>query len=183
MNRPCLALLANRTVLLLVLSGTFAIPLRAQVDSTASSTVTPVRRQNAWASGGIGVGMGGAAIVDSGWYSDNNLVVGVHAAQVAELWGSAEVHDAALMVGVRNLDRHGLIMFAVGPARLGGKMYVGDPYIPRTVASNEFGMAVSAEAIINFNLVGIGFDAFAARSSNRLVEGVTLSLQVGWFGN
>jgi hypothetical protein len=172
----------NRAGLLLALSGMLPLPLCAQVDSTASSTVTPVRRQNAWASAGIGVGMGGLAMMGSGWYSDNNLVVGVHAAQVAELWGSTEVHDAALMVGVRNLDRHGLIMIAVGPARLGGKMYVGDPYIPRTAASNEIGMAVSAEATINFNLIGIGFDAFAARSSNRLVEGVTLSLQVGWFG-
>jgi len=62
-------------------------------------------------------------------------------------------------------------------------MYVGDLYIPRTVATNEIGMAMSAEAIINLPLVGIGLDAFAARSSNRLVEGVTLSLQVGWFGN
>jgi hypothetical protein len=175
--------LVNRAGLLLTLSGILPIPLCAQADSTASSTVIPVRRQNAWASAGIGVGNGGAAFVGSGWYSDNNLAVGAHAAQVAELWGSGEVHDAALMVGVRNLDQHGLIMIAVGPARLGGNMYVGDPYIPRTVATNEIGMAMAAEAIINFSLVGIGFDAFAARSSNRLVEGVTLSMQIGWLGN
>lgn len=143
----------------------------------------PLRQQNAWVSAGIGVGMGGAAVMGSGWYSDNNLVVGAHVAEVAELWGSTEAHDAALMLGVRNLSPHGLAMIAVGPARLGGKMYVGDPYIPRTVANYEIGIAVSAEAIINFSLVGIGFDAFAARSSNRLVEGVILSFQVGWLGN
>jgi hypothetical protein len=123
------------------------------------------------------------AMMGSGWYSNNNLVVGAHVAEVAELWGYDDVHDAALMVGVRNLDPHGLIMIAVGPARLGGRLYVGDPYVPRTVATNEIGMAVSAEAILNFSLVGIGLDAFAARSSNRLVEGVILSLQVGWLGN
>ena len=183
MNRPCLALRVNRAGLLLVLSGIFAIPLCAQVDSTASSNAIPLRRQNAWASAGIGVGVGGAALMGSGWYSDNNLVVGAHVAEVAELWGSTEAHDAALLVGVRNLSPHALALIAVGPARLGGKMYVGNPYIPRTVASYEIGMAVSAEAIINFSLVGIGFDAFAARSSNRLVEGVTLSFQVGWLGN
>jgi hypothetical protein len=117
----------------------------------------------------------------SAWYGNNDLVVGAHAAEVAELWGN-EVHDVALLVGVRNLSRHGLALIAVGPARLGGKMLVGDPYIRRTVARNEIGMALSAEAILNLPLVGIGLDAFAARSSNRLVEGVILSLQVGWLG-
>jgi len=168
--------------LLLALSGILPMPLRAQVDSAASSNVVPVRRQNAWISAGIGVGMGGVAGMGSAWYGNNDLVVGAHAAEVAELWGN-EVHDVALLVGVRNLSRHGLALIAVGPARLGGKMYVGDPYIPRTVAKNEIGVAMSAEATFTFRLVGIGLDAFAARSSNRLVEGVTLSIQVGWFGN
>jgi hypothetical protein len=127
------------------------------------------------------VGMGGVAGMGSAWYGNNDLVVGAHAAEVAELWGN-EVHDVALLVGVRNLSRHGLALIAVGPARLGGKMLVGDPYIRRTVARNEIGMALSAEAILNLPLVGIGLDAFAARSSNRLVEGVILSLQVGWLG-
>ena len=167
--------------MLLLLSGILPVALCAQVDSTASSNAVPLRRQNAWASVGIGVGMGGAAVMGSGWYSDKNLVFGAHVAEVAALWGP-EVHDAALLLGVRNLSPHGLIMIAAGPARLAGKMYMGDLYAPRTVARNEIGMAVSAEAIINFSLVGIGLDAFAARGSNRLVEGVILSLQFGWFG-
>ena len=176
------ACLVNRAGLLLTLSVILPLPLCAQVDSTASSTATPVRRQNVWVSAGIGVGMGGVAGIGSGWYANNDLVFGAHVAEVSALWGP-EVHDAALLIGFRNVSRHGLALIAVGPARLGGKMYVGDPYIPRTVASNEIGMAMSAEAIINLPLVGIGLDAFAARSSNRLVEGVTLSLQVGWSGN
>ena len=121
-------------------------------------------------------------MIGSGWYANNDLVFGAHVAEVSALWGP-EVHDAALLIGFRNVSRHGLALIAVGPARLGGKMYVGDLYIPRTVATNEIGVAMSAEAIINLPLIGIGLDAFAARSSNRLVEGVTLSLQVGWFGN
>jgi hypothetical protein len=48
MNRSCRASLLKRAALLLSLSGTLPLPLRAQVDSTASSTVIPVRRQNAW---------------------------------------------------------------------------------------------------------------------------------------
>jgi hypothetical protein len=125
--------------------------------------------------------MGGLAALASGWYGNNDVVYGVHVAEVTSLWGP-EVHDAALLIGFRNVSQHGLALIAVGPASLGGKMYVGDLYVPRTVAANEIGMAVSAEAIINFSLIGIGLDAFAARSSNRLVEGVTLSLQIGWLG-
>jgi hypothetical protein len=125
--------------------------------------------------------MGGVAVMGSGWYGNNDLVFGAHVAEVSALWGP-EVHDAALLVGFRNVSRHGLALIAVGPAGLGGKMYVGDPYISRTVAKNEIGMALAAEAIFTFRLVGIGVDAFAARSSNRLVEGVILSLQVGWLG-
>lgn len=119
----------------------------------------------------------------SGWYSNNHLVVGAHAAEVAEWWEASEVHDAALLFGVRNLRENGLLMIATGPARLGGLRYVGDPDIPRVVARHEYGMAVSAEAILNLPVVGIGFDAFVARSENRRVEGVVLSLQLGWFGN
>ena len=118
----------------------------------------------------------------SGWYSNNHLVVGAHAAEVAEWWGNDDVHDAALLLGVRNLRENSLLMIAAGPASLGGLRYVGDPYIPRAVARHEYGMAVAAEAILNLHLVGIGFDAFVARSANRLVEGVTLSLQLGWLG-
>lgn len=183
MNRLCLAVLANRAGVLLVLSGILPGALGAQVDSTGSSNAEPSRRQDAWVSAGIGVGLHGVAAMGSGWYSNNNFVVGAHAADVTQLWGP-DVHDAALMIGVRNLSPHSLIMIAAGPAVLGGQLYVGDPYTPPNgVKSNEIGMAVSAEAIINLSQVGIGFDAFVARSENRLVEGVILSLQVGWLGN
>ena len=53
----CVAGLMNRAGLLLTLSGILPIPVCAHVDSTAASTGTPVRRQNAWVSAGIGVGM------------------------------------------------------------------------------------------------------------------------------
>jgi len=66
---------------------------------------------------------------------------------------------------------------------LGGQLYVGNPYVPRTVAKYEVGFALSALTIVNFSEVGIGLDAFLAQSGNRLVEGITLSLQAGWLGN
>jgi hypothetical protein len=181
MNTSCPAFLLSRIALLLLLSGIVPQSVRAQVDSIDSSKVEPARRQNAWVSAGIGIGAGGMAFAGSGWYSSNHLVAGVHAADVASLWGP-EVHDAALLFGVRNLRHDGLFMIAAGPARLGGKMYAGNLYVPRTVAPYEVGIAVSAEAIVNFPIVGIGFDGFVARSGNRLVEGVTLSFQVGWLG-
>ena len=165
----------KRAGLLLTLSGFLPVLLWAQVDSIA------LGRQNAWVSAGIGAGLGGVAGMASGWYSNNHLVVGAHAAEVAN-WDN-DVHEAALLLGVRNLRENKLLMIASGPARLGGDLGAGGRYIPRTVARNEIGMAVAAEATINFPLFGIGFDAFVARTENRLVEGVVLSLQLGWFGN
>lgn len=183
MIRPCLAPLVRRAGLLLALTEFLPVLLCAQIDSTASSTAVPLRRQNVWASAGIGVGQGGGAGMASGWYSNNHFVVGAHAAEVSDLWDSHEVHDVALMLGVRNLSKHGLLLIAVGPSRLGGDLYVGSRFGPRTVARNEIGMAVAAEAIANLPIVGIGFDAFVALSQNRLVKAVVLSLQVGWLGN
>jgi hypothetical protein len=202
MNTSCLAFLLRRTALLLVLSGTLPLSARAQVDSTNSSgaqvdsmksfrvhvdstnsaKVEADRRQNFWLSAGIGAGLHGVAVTGSGWYSNNHLVVGSQAAQVAQLWGP-EVHDFALLFGLRNLNPNSMILVAAGPAVLGGKLYVGNLYVPRTVKTYEAGIALSAQARVNFSELGIGLDGFVAQSGNRLVEGVTLSLQAGWLGN
>jgi hypothetical protein len=101
-TRLCLAALVNRVGLLVVLSGIIPLPLCAQVDSTASSKVEPLRRENVWVSAGIGVGMGGLAAAASGWYANNDVVYGAHVGDVSALWGP-EVHDAALLVGFRNV--------------------------------------------------------------------------------
>jgi hypothetical protein len=177
---------------MLLLGGTLPLSLRAQVDSTRSSRVHvdtansakvgADRRQNFWLSAGIGAGLRGLAVTGSGWYSNNHLVVGAQAAQVTQLWGP-EVHDVALLVGLRNLNPHSMILIAAGPAVLGGKLYVGNLYVPREVAKYEAGIALSAQARVNFSEVGIGLDGFVAESANRLVEGVTLSFQAGWLGN
>jgi hypothetical protein len=175
--KSCPAFLLTRTALLLLLGGTLPLSLRAQVDST-----NPSRRQDFWLSAGIGGGLGGVAVTGGTWYSNNHLVVGAHGAMVSDLWGP-EVHDVALLVGARNLNPNTMLMIAAGPAVLGGKFYVGNRYLPRTVATYEVGFAVSALATVNVSVVGIGFNAFVAQSGNRLVEGVTLSIQAGWLGN
>jgi hypothetical protein len=192
MNKSCPAFLFRRTALLLLLSGTLPLSLRAQVDSTGSSRVyvdstnsakvEADRRQNFWLSAGIGPGLHGVAAAGGAWYSNDHLVVGAHAAEVTALWGP-EVHDVALLFGLRNLNPHSMILVAAGPAILGGKLYVGNLYVPREVANYEVGIALSAEARVNFSEVGIGLDGFVAQSGNRLVEGVALSLQAGWLGN
>lgn len=140
------------------------------------------RRSNFWLSAGIGPGLHGVAVAGGAWYSNNHIVVGAHAAEVTALWGP-EVHDGALLFGLRNLNPHGMILLAAGPAVLGGKLYVGNLYVPRTVAKYEAGIALSAQARVNFSVVGIGLDGFVAQSGNRLVEGVALSVQAGWLGN
>ena len=121
------------------------------------------------------------AAAGGAWYSNNQLVVGAHGVEVAS-WGP-EVHDVALLFGLRNLNPNNMVIVAAGPAILGGQLYVGNRYVPRTVAKYEAGFALSALTIVNFSEVGIGLDAFLAQSGNRLVEGITLSLQAGWLGN
>src|SRR5258707_5166629 len=98
MNKSCPAFLFGRIALLLLLSGTLPLSLRAQVDSTNSSRgqvdstrssrvrvdstnsakVDADRRQNFWLSAGIGVGARGVAAAGGAWYSNNQLVVGAH---------------------------------------------------------------------------------------------------------
>jgi len=200
MNKSCPAFVLRQSVLLL-LCGILPLSLRAQVDSansspaqvdsarssrvhvdsTNSAKVDADRRQNFWLSAGIGVGVHGVAGAAGAWYSNNHLVVGAHGADVAT-WGP-EVHDIALLVGLRNLNPHSMILVAAGPAVLGGKLYVGNLYVPRTVAKHEVGFALSALTMVNFSVVGIGLDGFVAQSGNRLVEGVTISLQAGGLGN
>jgi len=148
-----------------------------------SARVEADRRQNFWLSAGIGPGLHGVAVAGAAWYSNNNLVVGAHGAQVTALWDGPEVHDVALLFGVRNLNPNSMIMVTAGPAVLGGKLYVGNPYVAKTVANYEVGIALSAQARLNFSVLGIGLDGFVAQSGNRLLEGVTLSLQAGWLGN
>ena len=176
-----------------MLSGTLPLSIRAQVDSPRSSRVhvdsansarvEADRRQNFWLSAGVGPGLHGVAGAAGAWYSNNNLVVGAHGAQVTALWYGPEVHDVSLLVGLRNLNPNTMLMVAVGPAILGGKLYVGNLYVPREVAKYEAGIALSAQARVNFSVIGIGLDGFVTQSANRLVEGVTLSLQAGWLGN
>jgi hypothetical protein len=193
MTKSCPAFVLRQTVLLLLFSGTLPLSLLAQVDSSRSSRVhvdsensskvETGRRQNFWLSAGIGPGLRGVAVAGGAWYSNNNLVVGAHGAQVTALWDGPEVHDVALLVGFRNLNPNNMILAAVGPAILGGKLYVGDLYVPRDVAKYEVGIALSAQARVYFSEIGIGLDAFVAQSGNRVVEGITLSLQAGWLGN
>ena len=181
-----------RILALLVICGLVPLALSGQTASSDSPTVLPSRRQNFWVSGGIGVGTGGLAEsrgdwrglagIASAWYSNNNLVVGARMA-VASGWFGPDVHDTALLLGVRNLAPRGLALIAAGPARLGGWHNNGEQSGMRTVLPTEIGMAVSAEAAFTSQHFGIGTDFFVARSRNTSIVGAAVSLQLGWFGS
>jgi len=156
------------------------VAVAAQSDSSRAWMRTD-RRQNAWLSGGLGVGNRGLGAVLTGWYSNNNLVVGGRAAETIEYFGT-EIHDGALLIGARNLEDHRLALVAVGPARLGGDYNQAGYYDTRHVPKNEIGLAVAAEVAVFAPIVGIGLDFFAAVSSNRTLLGTTLSIQLGWLG-
>jgi len=171
-----------RILALLVICGFVPLALSGQTDSSDSPTALASRRQNVWVSGGVGVGTGGLAEIASGWYSNNNLVVGARTAD-ASGWFGPDVHDTALLLGVRNLAPRGLALIAAGPARLGGWHNNGEQSGTRTVLSTEIGMALSAEAAFLSPLFGIGIDFFAARGKNTSIVGATLSLQLDWLGS
>lgn len=157
------------------------VAVAAQTDSNRAWIAAEPRRQNAWISGGLGVGNLGLGAVATGWYSNDHLVVGARGAETAMLFGT-EVHDGALLIGARNLEDHRLALVAVGPARLGGDYNRAGYYDTRKVPKNEIGLAVAAEVAVFAPIVGIGLDFFAAVSSNRTLLGSTLSIQLGWLG-
>ena len=181
-----------RILPLLVICGFAPSALPGQTNSSDSPTALASRRQSFWVSGGIGVGTGGLAEsradwrglagIASAWYSNNNLVVGARAAD-ASGWFGPDVHDTALLLGVRNLAPRGLALIAAGPARLGGWHSNGEQSGTRTVLPTEIGIAVSAEAAFTSQHFGIGTDLFVARGGSTSIVGATVSLQVGWFGS
>jgi hypothetical protein len=151
----------------------------AQTSSPDTST-SGAGRQNIWVSGGVGVGTGGIGVIGSAWYTYSRLVVGGHKTIAGPFWGR-DVHDNALLLGVRNLARRNVMLIAVGPARVGGlhHRFENDP--SRFVPAIENGVAASAEWVRTFGSTGIGADLFAARSTNRTITGATFSVQLGWF--
>lgn len=181
-----------RILAVLVICGFVPSALRGQTDSSDSPKALAARRQNFWVSGGVGVGTGGFAEsqgnwqglagIASAWYSNNNLVIGARVAG-ASGWFGPDVHDAALLLGVRNLAPRGLALIAAGPARLGGWHNNGEQSGMRTVLPAEIGIALSAEAAFTSQHLGIGTDFFVARGSNTSIVGATVSLQLGWFGS
>ena len=160
----------------------FALPLSGQARSPDTSAPRVERRQNAWVSGGIGVGTGGLGVIGSAWYSNNHLVVGARKTLASEFYGR-DVHDTAWLLGVRNLAERSLFLIVAGPAKVGGlhHRHENDPSF--FVPAIERGMAVSAEYVFTFRTRGIGSDLFAAWSKNRSMAGLTFSIQVGWLGN
>ena len=177
----------NRAFLAISILCCAVLPLSArdQTDQHDSSRTRSTRQQNAWLSGGVGIGTAGIAGPTgtvSGWYSNNSLLVGAHVVDVIG-WSGPEVHDTALLVGLCDLRRHTLFLIAAGPAKLGGRGYRYENGVTTTIPASEIGAALHVEANVHIEVIGIGVDFFAARSNNRSLKGATLSLQLGWFGS
>ena len=178
MNRGCL-------VLSILCCAVFPLSVQGQTGQHDSSRTRSTRQQNAWLSGGVGIGTAGIAGPTgtvSGWYSNNSLLVGAHVVDVVG-WSGPEVHDTALLVGLCDLRRHTLFLIAAGPAKLGGRGYRYENGVTTTIPASEIGAALHVEANVHIEVIGIGVDFFAARSNNRSLKGATLSLQLGWFGS
>jgi hypothetical protein len=171
-----------RFVFFLLVSGIIPSSLRGQTDASDSSTSQPRRRQNAWVSGGVGVGTGGIGAVASVWYSYNHLVVGAHKTYAAPFIGR-DVRDTGWLIGVRDLAKRRIVLAAAGPAKFEGLRHRGDNDPSTVVPAVENGVAVAAEAVFTFGTRGVGTDLFAGRSKNRSIAGATFSIQLGWLGN
>ena len=129
------------------------------------------------------MGTSGIGWIYSGWFARHQLVLGFRGANAAPIVDGTESHDKAILVGVRKRGRIFQALVAAGPAKLGSSRTTGDQLVTTTTYPNEFGGAFSAELGFISPSFGIGFDIFASRSSNISFTGLTLSLQVGWFGN
>ena len=162
-----------------------ASQVSGQTDSTDKTLLTTPRRENFWVSAGLGFGPGDMdmAATLNGWYGNNNLVVGANLAGNAQLFGD-EVHHLAILVGGRTTGDHGMALFAIGPAVLGGYRQDGGFLGPvnRYDDKNEVGLASAIELSAHLPYIGIGVDLFASHSAHRSLQGITLSLQVGSLG-
>jgi hypothetical protein len=160
----------------------FPVWLRAQETPQDSSIVYSGRRQNAWLSVGLGKGRNETVAGQvGGWYANNHLVVGISGAAIGGWW-DAPTSMTTLLVGGRRIADHGYLLIAGGPARLTGRNNRTWRESSTSVPGGEIVPALWSEAVMFLPYVGIGADWFWAQSRNRLVSGVTVSVQLGYLG-
>ena len=176
-----------RVLVIPLLCALVSAPLVGQTSSPDSSAPAKTREQNGWVSLGVGVsqlGSGATAVTLGGWYANNKLVVGVHAADCEVIVTGPVEHSASLVVGLRSNSKYFLTLLAAGPSILGGWHESPPPSLGSTRVDEptEIGIGASAQGIAHLPLIGLGVEGFAAGSRHHSLVGATLSVQIGWFG-
>lgn len=152
----------------------------ASTDSSASRSSV---RGNAWISAGLGAGGergAGIAVIGSAWYASGPVAIGARISEGAPFEHETDTHEKAALIGLRARSAHAFIVGAVGAGRMGGSHANGEQSGTRTSFPDQSSLALGLEGGFTYHVIGIGLDAFGARTKRISYSGVTLSVQLGY---
>lgn len=152
-------------------------------DSSASRSSRSGGRKDLWLSGGIGAGGengSGIAAILSAWYADGSVVIGARTSEGAPWERETDTHDKAALIGLRARSTHAFVLGALGAGRTGGSHSNGEQSGSRTYFAGETSIAFGVEGGVTYHVIGIGIDAFSARTRRFSYSAITLSLQLGY---
>lgn len=119
-------------------------------------------------------------MIGSAWYASGPVVVGARTSEGAPFEHETDTHEKALLIGLRERSRHAFALGAIGAGRMGGSHSNGEQSGSRTGIPDETSVAYGLEGGLTYHFIGIGLDAFGARTSRITYSGLTLSIQLGY---
>jgi hypothetical protein len=110
------------------------------------------------------------------WTARGPLAFSIRSAGASRFLDPGDVGDISFLVGVHPVrESHADVVLLAGIGDSYGHDFGGGNLVHEPV------IAVSAQANLNYVLVGIGLDGFAALGSGRKYAGAGLAFAVGWF--
>lgn len=130
--------------------------------------------------GGGGANGQGLAAIGSLWYTYGPVALGVRSSQGGPWERETDTHEKAALVGLRARSTHAFIVAALGGGTMAESVSNGEQSGSRTYFPADHSFATSIEAALTYKAVGVGIDAFTARSHRTAYRGLALSVQLGY---
>jgi len=160
-------------------SATLALPAPSALAQSRPSASASAESRRTWLSLSLGPatanGDGRLGGMIALWTARGPLAFSIRSAGASRFLDPGDVGDVSFLAGIHAGQSH------ADAVLLGG---IGDSYghdFSGGNISHEPVVAVSGQLNLNYVLVGIGLDGFAAIGSGRKYGGVGLALAVGWF--